>query len=81
VKDKSPQRIINAIQNIRLSQGPWEDGHDVVFVNGRPASGTIPPGNLHLQSWWPSVRAEIARIVVESVDKTKYPTREERIIM
>ena len=50
------QVIVDKLRSAELSQTRWEDGEDIVLLDGRPIGGTITSHSREFPRWWPSVK-------------------------
>ena len=55
-ENRQLQAVVDALTAAELSQCAWEDGEDIVLLNGEPTGGTITKHRREFDRWWPAVK-------------------------
>jgi len=56
---KRLQAIEKRVREAKFSQCIWEDGENIVLMNGKPIGMTITKHNREFDRWWESAKAEL----------------------
>jgi len=72
------QQVLEALNQIKLSQTGWENREDVMTFNGKPIGGTISPRR-EIDRWWPELKQELARFLAEKLSEREKGGGTERL--
>jgi len=64
------EKILEALNEIKLSQTGWEGREDIMTFNGNSIGMTISH-NIEIDRWWPELKEKLAEFINNYLEQEK----------